>query len=162
LVIHVVIVLLLNYHVVHDHTSSYDLPPCLLAPSPSMAPNNSPTRLVHTKCPLHIIPSSFLLFNKPTFFLFFRIADCLHKCGPTKIYNRLNNTLFHGGGHRYHSWPLEHQPSQVERTPEISKAHWCHCESLPCRKRASNLEILRCNRLKYDGAPFRMAMALPL
>jgi hypothetical protein len=103
LVIHVVIVLLLKYHIVHDHTSSYDLPHCLLAPSPSMAPNNSPTRLVHTKCPLHIIPSSFLLFNKPTFFLFFRIADCLHKCGPTKIYNRLNNTLFHGGGHRYHS-----------------------------------------------------------
>jgi hypothetical protein len=94
LVIHAVITLLLNYHVLHDHIRSYD-PPCVLSALCSgMLPNNSPTRLEHMKWPLDIFPHSLLLFNKPTLFLVFGCVGCLHKYGLVRIYTMSQIVLF--------------------------------------------------------------------
>jgi hypothetical protein len=84
LVVHTIIVLLLNDYAVHDHTSNHVLQHYLL-PCRTRVPNNSPARLQHIKCPLHNLPSSFLIFSKPILFLVFRIVDCLHKCGAGRI-----------------------------------------------------------------------------
>jgi hypothetical protein len=85
LVILIVITLLLNNHIVHDHTNSHDLPYLLLPPCASKVPKNSPTRLEHTKFSLHILPDRLLLFCKHTLCLFYRFANCLHKCGLGRI-----------------------------------------------------------------------------
>jgi hypothetical protein len=81
LVIDVVIPLILNDHIVHDGTSSHHIPHPLRTPSSSRVPNNSPPWLKHTKCPLHILPCSLLLF-KPFAFLISRVTHCLDKGGP--------------------------------------------------------------------------------
>jgi hypothetical protein len=83
LVIHVVITLLFNDHVMHDHPCY--LPRYLLAPCSNRVPSNSAERLQQTKWPLHILPSSFLLFSKSTPFPVFRDADCLYKCRPRPL-----------------------------------------------------------------------------
>jgi hypothetical protein len=53
LVIYAVITLVLNDHVVHDHTSCHHIPYPLCAPSSSRVANNSPPRLKHTKPAQH-------------------------------------------------------------------------------------------------------------
>jgi hypothetical protein len=50
-----------------------------------MMPNNSPKRLERTKCSLHILLGSLLLFSKPTMFLILRFADCLPKYASRRI-----------------------------------------------------------------------------
>jgi hypothetical protein len=55
-------------------------PPCA-----SKVSKNSPTKLEHTKFSLHILPGRLLLFCKHTLCLFYRFANCLHKCGLGRI-----------------------------------------------------------------------------
>jgi hypothetical protein len=77
IVIEVVITLLLNGRLVHDHTSSYHLMHDLNITCSSKMMNNSPPSLEHTKFPFHIFPPSLLPLGKPFHFLNWRITNCL-------------------------------------------------------------------------------------
>jgi hypothetical protein len=59
-------------HTVYDHTSSHGLPHLCTSSSPNRVPNNGPTKLEHTKYPLHILPSRLFLFSKLTLCIIFR------------------------------------------------------------------------------------------
>jgi hypothetical protein len=85
LIIDAIITLFFNDHVMHDHTSSHDLPHMLNTPCLSWVTNNGPTRLKNTKCSLHIFPASLLFFGKPIVFLLSGITMCLHKNRPLRI-----------------------------------------------------------------------------
>jgi hypothetical protein len=85
LIIDAIITLLFNDHVVHDHTSSHDLPHLLNTTCLSWVMNNSPTRLKNTKCLLHIFLARLLFFGKPTVFFLSGIMMCLHKNRPLRI-----------------------------------------------------------------------------
>ena len=63
LVIEAIITLILNYHIVHDHTSRHHLSHRLYDPCSRRVPNNSPTRLEHTKSSLHILLSNLLFLS---------------------------------------------------------------------------------------------------
>jgi hypothetical protein len=85
LVIHSVITLLLNGHVrmitqavmiSHIFSLLHVLERCQTIGQREMD---------HAKCPLYILPSSLLLFSKPTLFLVFRLVDCLHKFDLERI-----------------------------------------------------------------------------
>jgi hypothetical protein len=80
-----IVTFLFKDHVVHDHTCIHHLSHGLMASCSSRVTNNNLPRLKHTKCLLHIVPTRLLLFRKPPTFLFFRVADCLHKGRPSKI-----------------------------------------------------------------------------
>jgi hypothetical protein len=79
LIIDTIIMVLLNNHVMHDHTSSHDLPHLLNASLLSWVPNNGPMRLKNTKFSLHIFLERLLIFPEPTIFLVLRFMMCLHK-----------------------------------------------------------------------------------
>jgi hypothetical protein len=85
LIVDAIITLLFNDHVVHDHTSSHDLPHLLNTPYLSWVTNKGPTRLKNTKCSLHIFSASLLSFGKPTVFFLSGITMCLHKNRPLRI-----------------------------------------------------------------------------
>ena len=69
----------LHDHVVHDHTCIHHLPQSLNTPTSRRVPNNSPSRLEHTKSTLHILFTTLLFFGKPCSLLPLRVRDCLHK-----------------------------------------------------------------------------------
>jgi hypothetical protein len=54
----------LDDHVVLDHTHMYHLPHLVFRPCKSRAPNNSKSRLKHTKYPLDILPATLLELSK--------------------------------------------------------------------------------------------------
>jgi hypothetical protein len=85
LIINAFIALILDDHVMHDHTSSHDLPHHLYAPCPRRVANNSPLRLEHTKCTLDILPACFLSLSKPSIFLLCWFTNCLHKSRLPRI-----------------------------------------------------------------------------
>jgi hypothetical protein len=85
LVMDVFIALILNDHVMYDHASSHDLPHHLCAPCPRRVANNSPPRLEHTKCTVHIFPAYFLSLSKPSIFLLRWFTNYLHKSRPIGI-----------------------------------------------------------------------------
>jgi hypothetical protein len=94
LVIHSVITFLLNDHVCvitqpvmtsHIFSLLHVLARCRTI---------SQREMDHTKCPLYNLPSSLLLFSKPTLFLVFSLVDCLHKFGIERIDTISEITLF--------------------------------------------------------------------
>jgi hypothetical protein len=60
---------ILDDQVMHDHTSSHDLPHHLYAPCPCRVANNIPPILEHTQCMLHILSACLLSHGKPSIFL---------------------------------------------------------------------------------------------
>ena len=62
---HWLFLLALNEHVVQDDTASHDLSHLSFRPGLSGVPNNSESRLEHTKCPLDILPANLLKLRKP-------------------------------------------------------------------------------------------------
>jgi hypothetical protein len=80
LVMEVVTALLLNDHVMHNHTTSYHSPPTygLKVVCSSRVTDNSQLSLEHTKCPLYTFFACLLLFGKPLLILCLRITYRLH------------------------------------------------------------------------------------
>jgi hypothetical protein len=60
--------LILNDHVVHNHTSGYHLPHGLVATCSSRVSKTSPMTLEHTKCLLHIFPTNFFVVWQTFYF----------------------------------------------------------------------------------------------
>jgi hypothetical protein len=77
LIIDTIITLLLNDHVMHDHTRSHDLPHLLNALLLRWVMNNGPARLKNTKCSLHIFPARLLFFREPIVFLLALGSRCI-------------------------------------------------------------------------------------
>ena len=61
---HWLFLLALNDHVVEDDTAGHDLPHLIFRPGLSGVPDNSNSKLEHTKCPLDILPASLLQLGK--------------------------------------------------------------------------------------------------
>jgi hypothetical protein len=119
--------------------------------------------LEHTKFSLHILPDRLLLFCKHTLCLFYRFANCLHKCGLGRIDTiweivpfviRVTIDLIG------HLWSMSfYKPREKWRSMKhidiiVRVGH--------AEERVSYPEILWRNRLKYDRAPFYMDVVLPL
>jgi hypothetical protein len=64
--------LIINDHVVHDHTSGHHLRHVINASYSSRVPKNSPLGLEHTKFQIHIFPTSLLLLRKHHLFSLLR------------------------------------------------------------------------------------------
>src|SRR3989337_2976847 len=81
---HWLFLLALNDHVVQDDTASHDLPHLIFRPGLSRVPDNSKSRLKHTKCPLDILPASLLNLRKVGLLAsWHRVSDSLHKYRPS-------------------------------------------------------------------------------
>jgi hypothetical protein len=73
----------LDDHVVHDHTSlHHDLPHIFLRPSKGRIPNNNKWKLKHTKRPLDILSVALLELSKVEILLTCWQEDCFDKCRP--------------------------------------------------------------------------------
>ena len=74
--------LILDNHVVHDHTSVHYVPKHLLIPKSSRSSHNSKLGLQNPKSSLHIFSSRRLSIVEIKIFLTFRLFQRLHKCLP--------------------------------------------------------------------------------
>jgi hypothetical protein len=85
-VIHQMLPLTLNNHVMHDDTCIHGFPHLSLRPRKCREPNNNELSLEHTKCTLDILPASLLTLCKPRILTSWHIAyDSLHKFFPSWI-----------------------------------------------------------------------------
>ncbi|PNT75603.1 hypothetical protein BRADI_1g35483v3 [Brachypodium distachyon] len=69
-----------------DDTSCHDFSECFQIPIPCWSTYNGKTSLQNSKGSFNILPTSFLASCK--MFIFFNcwISNCLHECGPSRIY----------------------------------------------------------------------------
>jgi hypothetical protein len=85
-VIHRMLLLTFNNHVMHDDTCIHGLPNLSLGSCKCRKPDNSESCLEHTKCTLDILLASLLTLCEPRFFTSWHSAsDTLHKCCPSWI-----------------------------------------------------------------------------
>jgi hypothetical protein len=126
--------------------------------------NNSPTRLEHTKYPLHILPSRLLLFSKPTLGFFYRFADCLHKCALGRIYTIYEIVWFVIGvtidligdiWSMAFCKPIEYQRSLKHVDIIVRFRPWQ-------RNSVRSRDLVAQPPQVWSRAPFRMATVLPL
>src|SRR5215216_5818021 len=61
---HWILSLILNDHVVQDHTTVHHFPHLIFRPSHSRKPVNCKPLLEHIKWPLHVLPASFMFLGK--------------------------------------------------------------------------------------------------
>jgi hypothetical protein len=71
---------ILDDHVMHDHTRMHHLPHLIMRPGKSRIPNSRKLSLKHTKCPLDILPAALLTLNKMAILLTRWRGDYFHKC----------------------------------------------------------------------------------
>jgi hypothetical protein len=58
------LVVTLDDHVAHDHTSMHHIPYVVLRPGKSIGTNNRKSRPEHTKCSLDMLPATLLTLKK--------------------------------------------------------------------------------------------------
>jgi hypothetical protein len=73
------LVVILDDHVMHDHTSLHHLPHLIVRPGKSRIPNNRKLSLKHTKCPLDIVLAALLTLRKVVILSTCWRGDYFHK-----------------------------------------------------------------------------------
>ena len=86
--------LVLHYHVVHDQTTCHHFPQGSWVPLFSRSTKNCKMGLEHSKCPLHIISSSFSSLGTVRSFLPNWLSDGLGEGSP-RILNTINQLVAH-------------------------------------------------------------------
>ena len=81
-VVYILATLILDDHIVHDHTSMHYVPKHLLIPKSSRSSHNSKLGLQNPKSSLHIFSSRRVSILEIKIFLTFRFFQRLHKCWP--------------------------------------------------------------------------------
>ena len=79
---HILAMLILYEHVMHDHTCIHDVLKDLLTPKPRRSSHNSKLGLQNLKCSLYIFPHRRLSIMEINFLLTFGGSQ-LHECHPT-------------------------------------------------------------------------------